>query len=182
MNAPATTESLAGLAALRVTARDTWRGLVVRWTALAPRDRKLLTLGGGVLGVFLVWTLAVAPAWHTLRSTPAQLEALEVQLQQMQAQAGEAGALRAVAPVPAEQARAALTAATERMGAPGKLSLQGERAILTLKSVSRAQLAAWLAEARAGARARVVEASLTQSGPGVYDGSLTVGLAPAANR
>jgi len=178
MNAAAPTEAHAGLATLR----DAWRGLALRWAALAPRDRKLLTLGGGVLGAFLVWTLAVAPAWHTLRSTPAQREVLEVQLQQMQAQAAEAGALRAVAPVPAEQARAALTAATERLGTPGKISLQGDRAVLTLKGVSRAQLAAWLAEARAGARARVVEANLTQSGPGIYDGSLTLGLAPGAGR
>ena len=176
MSAPDPNAPPTRLAALRASADQAWRGLALRWTALAPRDRKLLTLGAGVLSVFLVWSLAFAPAWHSLRSTPLQLEALERQLQQMQAQAVEAGTLRAVAPVPVDQAQAALTAATERLGAPGKLSLQGERAVLSLKGASQDQISAWLAEARAGARARMVEATLTQSGPGLYDGSLTLAL------
>ena len=60
-----------------------------------------------------------------------------------------------------------------------KLSLQGERAIVTLKGVDGEQLGAWLGEARAGARARVVEASLQQTSPGLYDGSLTLALGTA---
>ena len=98
----------------------------------------------------------------------------------MQAQAAEAAQLRGVPPVPLDQAQAALTAATERLGSPAsKLSLQGERVLLTLKGVSAPQLSAWLGEARAGARARVVEATLTQTGPGTYDGSLTLALGAA---
>jgi general secretion pathway protein M len=162
----------AGLAAVRRALRDI-RG---RWAALAPRERRLVGLAGTVLGAFLVWSLAIAPAWRTLQTAPARLDAQQRQAQQMQLQAGEAAALRAVAPVPLDQAQAALTAATERLGPPNKLSLQGERALLTLKGVGGEALAAWLAEARAGARARVVEASLTMTGPGVYDGSLTLAL------
>jgi general secretion pathway protein M len=143
---------------------------------MAPRERRLVSLAGAVLGTFLVWSLAIAPAWRTLQSAPARLDAQQQQAQQMQLLAGEAAALRAVAPVPLDQAQAALTAATERLGPPGKLSLQGERALLTLKGVDGAALAAWLAEVRAGARARVVEAALTMTGPGVYDGSLTLAL------
>ena len=74
------------------------------------------------------------------------------------------------------QAQQALTGATTRLGDNAKLSLQGERALLTLKGVSGNQLASWLAEVRAGARARVVEASLSQTSPGLYDGSLTLAL------
>ena len=165
-----------GLAARWQTARRT---LALRWAAFAPRERRLLSIGGSVLVAFVVWAAAIAPAWRTLQSAPAQLDALDLQLQRMQGQAAEAVALRAVAPVPAAQAQAALTAATERLGAPGKLSLQGERALLTLKGVSPAQLSAWLAEARVGARVRVVEAKLNPSGPGLYDGSLTLALGPA---
>lgn len=151
-----------------------------RWAAFAPRERRLLSLAAAVLGLFLLWTLAVAPAWRTLRSAPAQLDALDAQLQQMQAQAAEAGRLRGAPPVPLDQAQAALSAATERLASPAsKLSLQGERALLSLKGVSALQLSAWLAEARAGARARVVEATLTQTGPGTYDGSLTLALGAA---
>jgi general secretion pathway protein M len=176
MSAPGSTDTSGGLAAARASLRVAWQDLARRWAALSRRDRRLLALGGLVLGAFLLWSLAIAPAWRSLRSAPAQIEALERALQQMQAQAAEAGALRAVAPVPTDQAQAALTAATERLGPPAKLSLQGERAVLSLKGASRPQLVAWLAEARAGARARVVEASLTQTGPGVYDGSLTLAL------
>ena len=161
-----------GLAA----ARSALRGQQGRWAVMARRERRLVILAGTVLGSFLVWSLAIAPAWHTLQTAPARLDAQQHRAQQMQILAGEAAALRAVAPVPLDQAQAALTAATERLGPPGKLSLQGERALLTLKGVDSAALAAWLAEVRAGARARVVEASLTMTGPGVYDGSLTLAL------
>jgi general secretion pathway protein M len=74
------------------------------------------------------------------------------------------------------QAQAALGAATARLGEAARLSLQGERAVVTLKGIGSDQLTAWLGEARVGARARVVEASLRQTQPGLYDGSLTLAL------
>ena len=157
-------------------ARAALRDLQSRWAALSRRDRRLLGGAALLLGGYLLWALAIAPAWRTLASAPAQLDALDLQAQQMQSLASEAALLRAVAPVPIDQAQAALTAATERLGPPGKLSLQGERALLIVKGVNPTQLSAWLAEVRAGARARVVEANLTQSGVGLYDGSLTLAI------
>jgi general secretion pathway protein M len=139
----------------------------------------LVSIAAVVLGAFLLWTLAIAPALRTLATAPAQLAAAEAQARQMQALAGEAASLRAVAPVPMAQAQAALTAATGRLGEAARLSLQGERAVVTLKGISGEQLGAWLAEARAGARARVVEASLSQTAPGQYGGSLTLALGSA---
>ncbi len=181
---PAVSEARPNPAATQATGpaggRPSLARVRARWAALAPRERRLLTLAGSLLALFLLWTVAVAPAWRTLRSAPVQIDALDAQLQQMQAQAAEAGRLRGAPPVPLDQAQAALTAATERLASPtSKLSLQGERALLSLKGVSAAQLSSWLAEARAGARARVVEASLTQTGPGTYDGSLTLALGAA---
>jgi general secretion pathway protein M len=172
MGSDSTSSAPGGLSAARATIASL-RG---RWLALAPRERRGLTLAGGVLGVYLIWALAFAPAWRTLAAAPGQLDALALQTQQMKALAAESATLRAVPPVPIAQSQAALSAATARVGAPARLSLQGERAILSLKGISGAQLGAWLAEARRGARARVVEANLTQSGPGLYDGSLTVAL------
>ncbi len=149
------------------------------WAGLAQRERRLVLAAAAVLGAFLLWALALAPALRTLASAPAQLAAAEAQAQQMQALASEAASLRAVAPVPMAQAQAALGAATSRLGEAAKLSLQGERAVVALKGISGDQLAGWLAEARAGARARVVEASLSQTTPGLYDGSLTLALGAA---
>ena len=162
--------------------RNIWRAAQARWATLAGREQRLLSTAAVLVGAALLWALAIAPAWRTLAAAPAQQDALDLQGQRMQALATEAVALRAVAPVPMDQAQAALSAATERLGAPSKLSLQGERAVLSLKGVSSAQLNAWLAEARAGARARVVEANLVQTSPGLYDGSLTLALVQGAGR
>lgn len=146
------------------------------WAAQSRRDQRLLILVAAMLALFLLWSLAIAPAWRTLAATPALRDAQDAQWQQMQALASQAQALRGAAPVGTEQAQAALTAATERLGGVGKLSLQGQRALLNLSGVSGDQLRNWLAEARAGAHARVVNATLTQTSPGRYDGSLTVAL------
>ncbi len=150
-----------------------------RWAALAARERRLVLAAALVLGAGVLWLAGLAPALRTLATAPAQLAAGEAQAQQMQALAAEAQALRAVAPVPMAQAQAALSGSTGRLGDVAKLSLQGERAVVALKGISGEQLAAWLGEARAGARARVVEANLSQTSPGLYDGSLTLALGSA---
>jgi general secretion pathway protein M len=171
---PSATRALqSALAPLRESAQ-------AHWSRLAPRERRLVTVAGALLGVCLLWFLAVAPAWRTLREVPPQREALEQQLQQMQALAAEAQTLRAAAPVPPEQAQAALTAAAQRLGAQGKLTPQGgQRAVLTLQGASGEQLAAFLGEARVGARTRVIEATLNQTGPGSYDGTLMLAIGGA---
>jgi general secretion pathway protein M len=145
------------------------------WRALPLRERRLALLAGGVLLAFLLWTLAIQPAWRTIATAPAELDELEAQLQGMQRLAGEVTQLRATPPVNPELAAAALKAATERLGEQGKLSLQGERAVLTVNGVATSDLRDWLAEARSGARARPVEANLLRSGPGL-SGTLVLSL------
>jgi general secretion pathway protein M len=149
------------------------------WAALPARDRRLALLGLGVLGLFLVWLVAVQPALRTLQTAPEQLDALEAQWQLMQRLATESRELRAAPPVDPVQSSAALKAATDRLGDKGRLQMQGERAILTVNGASTSQLRDWLAEARSGARARPVEARLTRSAQG-YSGTLVVGLGGAS--
>jgi len=149
-----------------------------RWAALSVRDRRLSALAGAVLGLFITWTLAVHPAWRTLQAAPAQRDALDAQWQAMQRLAAEAKELRGAPPVSIEQSSAALQAATERLGNKGRLSVQGERAVLTLQGASTSQLRDWLAEARSGARARPVEARLTRAAQG-YSGTVVVALGGA---
>ncbi len=145
------------------------------WMSLAPRERLWLTVVAWILALLLIWLLAVQPAWRTLARAPAQLDALDAQLQVMQRQASEVQALRGAAPVTPDQAAAALTAATLRLGDKAKLSVQGERATLTLNGVGTSALRDWLAEARAGARARPIEANLTRAAAG-FSGTLVLGL------
>jgi general secretion pathway protein M len=132
-----------------------------------------------LVGLAIVWLVAVQPAWRTVRSAPAEADALEAQWQHMQRLAAESKELRATPPVPPAQSAAALRAATERLGTQGRLTLAGERATLTLSGVSGAQLGAWLVETRSAARARVVEANLTR-GPQGYNGSVVVALGGAS--
>jgi general secretion pathway protein M len=145
------------------------------WKGLAQREQRLVGFSGLVLLLGLLWSVAFYPAWQTLGRAPLDHERLDAQLQSMQTLADESKQLRAIAPVNAEQAAAALKAATDRLGSKGKLQLQGERAVLTLTAVEPSQLRQWLAEARSGARARPVEATLTRATQG-YSGTVTLAL------
>ncbi len=150
-----------------------------RWRALSARERRTVLIAAVVLGAFVLWALAIQPAWRSLRDVPAQRDALELQLQQMRVLAAEVQQLRSAPAQSAEQSAAALRAASERLGPKARLSLQGERAVLTLNGVSGAQLREWLAEARAGARARPVEAQLTRGAQG-FSGSVVLALGGGA--
>ena len=149
--------------------------LAARWHALAPRERRVLGIGLALLAVAFVWWIAVQPAWRVLSDTPAQIDKLDAQLQQMQRLAAESKELRGAPAVTPEQSGAALKAATDRLGDRGRLMLQGDRATLTLMGVDSARLRSWLAEARSGARARPIEAQLSR-GPQGYQGTLVVAL------
>ncbi len=148
------------------------------WAGLPARERRLVAVGGSVLGLYLLLALAVLPAWRTARSAPAQLDALDAGMQTMQRLAGEAAELRATPPVNTAQSMAALKAASERLGDKARLSIQGERAVLTLTGAGTEQLRGWLAEARSGARARPVEANLSRGASG-YSGSIVVAVGSA---
>ncbi len=149
-----------------------------RWAALPSRERRLALLAATVVGSFLLWTVALQPALRTLREAPTQIDRLDSQLQAMQKMAGEARELRAAPPISAAQSAAALKAASERLGDQGRLVLQGERAVLTLAGASNAQLRDWLLEARSGARARPVEATLSR-GPQGFSGTIVMALGGA---
>jgi general secretion pathway protein M len=159
---------------------NAWRDkLRARWRALAPRERRLLSVAGALLGVLLLWLLAVQPALRTLREAPVEVDRLEAQLQRMQRQAAEVRELRAIAPVPPAQSMEALRAATQRLGEKAKLAIAGERATVTLTNIEGQELRDWLAEVRSGARARPVEVQLTRSGQG-FSGSMVLALGGAS--
>ncbi len=145
------------------------------WRARPPRDRLALTVMALVVGSFLLWIMLIAPAVATLRSAPAQLDALDTQLLQMRGMAAEVRDLRNATPVPAAPAGLALKAAAERQGDKVRLSLQNERALLTLQNASPEQLRALLVEARSAARARPLEANLSR-GPTGFTGTLVLSL------
>jgi general secretion pathway protein M len=150
-----------------------------RWASMAPRERHAITAALVLIGLFLVWSVAVQPAWRTLREAPAQLDQLDAQLQQMTRLASESRELRGATPVSGTQAMAALQSATERLGAQGRLAIQGDRVTLTLIDTSPEALKAWLGEARSAARARPVEAQLSRASTG-YSGTIVLSLGGAS--
>ncbi|MEO5733580.1 MAG: type II secretion system protein GspM, partial [Rubrivivax sp.] len=101
------------------------------WHGLPPRERRMVVVAASVLGLYLLWVLALSPALQTARSAPRELDGLDAQWQTMQAMAAEAAELRAAPPINRQAATAALQAATGRLGESGKLTLQGDRAVLT---------------------------------------------------
>ena len=143
------------------------------WSSRAPRERMALAILAVAIGAVLLWLVGVQPAWRTLRAAPAELDALDRQLQQLQASAAEVKSLRAIAPVSSPQALAALKAATERLGEHARLSLQGDRASVIFTAIDAEALRGWLTEIRSAARARPVEASLSRT-PNGYNGSVVV--------
>ena len=156
------------LAGLRSQAKTMWRGM-------APRERLMLSVGITVLLLFFVWLIFIGPAWRTVRDAPAQLDSLEVQLQQMQRLAAEAKTLRAAPAVSGAQAAEALKVATERLGGHGTMAFQGDRATLTLNGVSGDALRDWLTEARTAAHARATDVQLTRTPQG-YSGTVVLSL------
>lgn len=145
------------------------------WNGLATRERRGLAAAATVVLLALVWLIGIQPALRTLRNAGTESTVLDAQWQAMQRQAAEAQNLRAAPKLPAGLAVQALQQASERLGAAARLSLQGDRAVLTLTGVDGDALLQWLAEARRGARARPVEASLRHGNDG-YSGTLIVSV------
>lgn len=138
-----------------------------RWQRFAPRERLFIGLGAGALGLLVLWMIAIQPALRTAREAPIQIDRLDAQLQQMQRLATESKGLRAAPPVSPTQAQASLKASTERLGDKARLSVAGDRATLTVSSVSGDALRAWLAEVRSAARARAVDVQLNRGPQGL---------------
>ena len=141
------------------------------WRARAPRERIALAAAAAGLILLVVWALLVAPALATLRTAPLQRESLETQLLQMRGMAAEVRELRNTTPVAAAQAGLAIKTAAERYGDKVRLTLQADRALITLINISPEQLRALLVEVRSAARARPVEAQLNRV-PAGYSGTL----------
>jgi len=162
--------------------RQGWRAQVAqlqaRWQALGMRERNALQIAGAALLVVLVWTLGIQPAWRTLKQAPAQLEALELNLQDMQRLAQEARELREAPAVPAAQAAEALQAASSHLGSGARLSITGDRATLSFEGLNTEQLQGWLGEVRSAARARPIEAQMQRSAKG-YAGTVVLVLSGA---
>lgn len=150
-----------------------------RWQALEARERRALVLAAAVLGAFVLWSAGIRPAWQVVREAPAQIEAREASLQQMQRLAGEARELRDLRPVNRDQALETVRAATARLADKARLNAQGERITVNFSGIGPQTFEQWLNEVRTQARARPVQATLNRIG-GQLNGTLVLAIGDGA--
>jgi len=150
---------------------------LARWQALSPREQRGVSLLGALLGVFLFWSIAVAPAINTLRDSDNRRAQIGQRQAHMLALQTQAQALQSRTPLSRDEALRSLQALTP--SAQVQLNVQGDRVSVQLKGVSAPTLANWLAQVRSQAQALPVEAHLTRNNASpvvVWDGNLVLSL------
>jgi general secretion pathway protein M len=155
------------------------KALQAWWQQRPPREQALMLAAVWLVGLTLLWSLLLAPAWRSLRSFDTRYLALEQQHQrmlQLQAQAKSLQAMPALEPAAAQQALQ--SSLRNSLGAQASMQVQGNIATVTLQGVRPEALAQWLARTRSTARLTPFEAKL-QRGPQGWSGSLRIRLGPA---
>ena len=153
------------------------------WRGLAMRERRLVGLTALLVGLALVWWIALAPAIATLRYARTQLPKLETGQLQMQALKAEAQALAGQPRLlPPEVRRLLETSISQTLGTTAHMQITTDRATIMLKNVTPEMLASWLVQVRANTRLVPLEVRLTRSTGGSaanslgWDGSVTLQL------
>lgn len=154
------------------------------YAGLAPRERQLVLAAAVVVGLGLLWWIAISPALQTLRSAPTRHATLDGQLARMLQLAQTADGLRSAStgqPPSRDEALRALEAATTALGSTGQVSVLGDRATLTLRQTEALALATWLQQVRVNARLLPLESQLKREGSGAtWSGSIVLGGPPLA--
>lgn len=167
-------ESLNGIARLRASA-------AAFWSTRTEQERRLLKVGGIVLGLALVYALFVDPALTGRERLRKDLPQLRQEAAEMQALAAQAAQLGAQAPVQVQPlSRDRLNAALASRGLDTQsLAVTGDYVKVEFKGVQFAGLVTWLDAVRREERLAVQEAKIgTQGGKedsaGLVDATLTL--------
>jgi general secretion pathway protein M len=145
-----------------------WAALIApmhaAWAQRQPRERQLIALLAWLMALAVMWQVALAPALQTLHDAPARQASLDAQTQKMRTLQAEALSLKKPTPITRSEATRWLeSSVAETLGAGTRISVQGERATLTLQAAPAAELARWLSQARERAQALPVQAQLQQA-------------------
>ena len=151
--------------------------LQARWAGLAPRERLLVGAAAGLVGLALLWWVALGPAITTLRTADVQHRVLDVELARMQRLQAQAKAMQSAPRQNPEEAMRQLEAAIrQQLGTSARYVIAGDRVTVTLANAQPAALAQWLSQVRTNARAIPGEAKLTRNASGGWDGSVVLAL------
>jgi general secretion pathway protein M len=147
------------------------------WAALARREKLMVAAATAVVAIAALWILAIAPALATLQHSDEQRRVLDAQLQRIMALRAQAQSLQSQPKQNYEEASRQLELSVRQgLGTSARLSIQGERATVTLTGTAPDALAQWLAQARANARAIPAEAHLLRNGNGMWEGNVVLTL------
>ena len=116
-----------------------------RWAALGQREQRGLLLAVAAVAVALVWSVALAPALRSLKSSAAQSAQLAAASERMQALQARAKLLQNQPVVSPQESLKALQLTVASFGKGASLQVVGEQATVNLVQVSAQSLAAWLA-------------------------------------
>jgi general secretion pathway protein M len=154
---------------------------IARWQALSPREQRGLSVLAALLAVWVFWSVAIAPALHTLRDTDHRRMQLAQQQARMLALEAQAQALQTRTPMSRDEALRSLQSLSA--GTALQLQVQGDRVSVQLKAVPATTLVNWLAQARSQAQALPIEAHLTRNATStansaavIWDGTLVLSL------
>lgn len=150
--------------------------LQARWQTVSAREQRLVKWAVAVIGLALVWWVALSPALKMLKTADQQRGALESEWLQMQTLQAQAKVLQAKPLLAAADARRLLDASVVPLAASLQLVNAGEQVRVTVKGLSPDALAQWLTTARQNARAVPSEANLTRNAAGTWDGFLMLSL------
>lgn len=147
------------------------------WLARTEQERKLLSVGGAVVGLALFYSLLIDPALSGSARLRKEVPELRQQAAELQSLAREASALQGqntIAPTP--MTRDSLNASlAARSLTPQSLTITGEYAKAQFNGAQFAGLVAWLDAIRTDSRILVYDASFTaQDTPGVVNATLTL--------
>ena len=162
---------------LQQSIQDTRARAEAFWQARTEQERRLLTIGGVVVGLALFYSLLIAPAQDGRAKLSKELPELRQQAAEMQAMAREAAALQGqgnIAPPP--MSKDSLNAGLASRGLnPQSVTITGEYAKLQFNGAQFAGLVAWLDAIRNESRITVVDASFNaQDTPGLVNATLTL--------
>jgi general secretion pathway protein M len=132
------------------------------WMQRTPREKRLLRLAGALGVLAALWQMALAPAWQTWQEAPAQQARLDAQTQTMQQLKAQAQSLQAPQAISRVESVQWLENNLAELGPGSKVSVQGERATLSLEAAPAQALARWLSLARERALAIPEQAQLQQ--------------------
>ena len=146
------------------------------WRGLARRERMMVLAAAIVVGIGLLYTVAIEPAWQARSRLADDLPRLQDELVRLEALRTEVRALedRGGTVQTRESLRVAAEQSMRRANLAGEVVKDGANAVsVSTRNVDAATWFAWLESLVREARIRVVTASVERASPGRVNATLS---------